>query len=171
MENELGLSSALFSLCGRYRYGLFRVKGSPFSEAKALGFIMLNPSTADGEKDDPTIKRCMSFADSFGYQGILVANLYSYRATDPTDLWVELDPVGPFNDDHLRQALRAAEKVVCAWGTNAEDSRVDDFLNIAEDEGIDLYCLGINQDGSPKHPLYLKGDSQLIPFKLFKETS
>lgn len=103
---------AELSECGEYRYRLSRV----WDEAKRpLTFIMLNPSTADAEVDDPTIRRCMGFAERERAGGIIVVNLYGFRTTKPSDLFQATDPIGPGNDRALKRAARQAKSIVCAW--------------------------------------------------------
>lgn len=107
---------AELSECGEYRYRLSRI----WDEAKKpLTFIMLNPSTADAELDDPTIRRCMGFAEREQAGGVVVVNLYGFRATKPFDLFQATDPIGPGNDRALKRAARQAKSIVCAWGAHA----------------------------------------------------
>lgn len=155
---------ATISADGLYRYTLSRTwdwNGPVWS----LAFIMLNPSTADAELDDPTIRRCMGFARTFGYGGLVVVNLYAFRATKPADLWRAADPVGPENDEYLAALLadRAAHGVptIAAWGAHAKPDRVRQVLDMPGAER--LVCLGHTKHGAPRHPLYLRGDSQMRP--------
>lgn len=154
--------SAIISDCGQYRYLLTRESGLPLAEAPAALFIMLNPSTADATLDDPTIRRCRGFAQAWGCSGLAVANLYAYRATNPRELLLCADPVGPENDTRLAALAREYSDIVCAWGKNAKPDRVDAVAAILQSSGVRLWCLGTNKDGSPKHPLYVKQDQQLI---------
>ena len=126
-------SGALISDCGFYRYWLTRPGRSLIAERGPVLFIMLNPSTADAELDDPTIRRCRGFAESWGCAGLTVANLYAYRATDPAALRLCADPVGPDNDAHLVRLLREHGEAVCAWGNSAAPDRVREFMQLAED--------------------------------------
>lgn len=113
---------ASISGCGRYRYALHRWWG----HGTTLGFIMLNPSTADADIDDPTIRRCMGFARDFGYDGIRVFNLYAYRATKPADLWKADEPTGgDRNDDLLREVLRQAKHQPVIAASHARCRKVD----------------------------------------------
>ncbi|OZE35669.1 MULTISPECIES: DUF1643 domain-containing protein [unclassified Rhodococcus (in: high G+C Gram-positive bacteria)] len=151
-------SSASLSSDGRYRYTLRRVWGGGLW----LTFVMLNPSTADASQDDPTIRRCCGFARTLGYDGIHVVNLYAYRATRPQDLWTVDDPVGPENDTALRVALGRPGLVIAAWGANA---RLDRVRQVAAMPGSNrLLCLGITKNGAPRHPLYLRADSEPVPW-------
>lgn len=147
---------ARISECGRYRYALGRVWG----DGDALCFVMLNPSTADATIDDPTIRRCMGFARREGYGGISVLNLYALRATDPKVMLAASDAIGPQNDAYLRLALaeqtRRGNPVIAAWGVHAHPSRASAVMSLVP--GADWRCLGTTKDGSPRHPLYVKGD-------------
>jgi hypothetical protein len=149
--------AALISPCGRYRYWL---KRSWDPGAWSLPIIMLNPSTADSEVDDPTIRRCMSFAKREKYGGIFVVNLFAYRATDPTELLRAADPIGPSNDHWLREAIgHASGDVLCAWGaaSGEQGARV---LRMC---GATAKCLGKTKEGHPRHPLYVKSDQPFVP--------
>jgi hypothetical protein len=130
-------------------------------------FIMLNPSTADETQDDPTIRRCTGFAKQWGCAGLHVVNVYAFRATDPTDLWCAGDPVGPDNDFYLSCRAVAAQEnqwpLVAAWGTNAKPVRVAEVRALP---GMaQLVALGVTKSGAPKHPLYLRSDSALSPWR------
>jgi len=160
------IKDALISPCGQYRYWLTR----RWNEAKPLlPFIMLNPSTADADNDDPTIRRCISFADRDGFGGIAVINLFAFRATSPTDMKAAADPVGPDNDYWLIRVLKSAveqdKPVLAAWGAHGGFRARDNYVRgMAELHGAKLVCLGATKDGHPRHPLYVKGDQ---PFEVF----
>src|SRR5690606_19643797 len=116
---------AVLSPDGRYRYQLWRT----WDGAKAaLGWVMLNPSTADASDDDPTIRRCISRAKAEGYGGILVCNLYAYRTPSPAVMWDAerkgIDIVGPENDSYLKAMWVDCDVVVAAWGAGARPGRV-----------------------------------------------
>ncbi|WP_425318523.1 DUF1643 domain-containing protein [Pseudomonas nitroreducens] len=160
--------SAIISDCGQYRYLLTRESGLPLAEAPAALFIMLNPSTADATLDDPTIRRCRGFAQAWGCSGLAVANLYAYRATNPRDLLQCTDPVGPENDAQLAALAGEYRDIVCAWGKHAKADRVSVVAAILQQAGARLWCLGINKDGSPKHPLYIRQDTQLMRWNAAK---
>lgn len=134
-----------------------------------LPFVMLNPSTADASVDDPTIRRCMGFARREGAGGIIVANLYGLRATDPTALRKTEDPFGPDNRSNIQsvgmEAVATCMPVVCAWGTGGWVKSADrDAIHLLNSTGARLVCLGATKAGHPKHPLYIKGDQ---PFERF----
>lgn len=154
--------SAIISPCGTYRYELQRRRGIDYPERGAAVFCMLNPSTADASIDDPTIRRCRGFADAWGCDGLIVVNLYALRATDPRELRRHSEPIGPENDFQLRSVARCLGDIVCAWGANADPSRVRDVVAIFRDAGARLWCLGTTKDGHPRHPLYVRGDTKLV---------
>ena len=148
---------------GPYRYYLSRC----WDDAKGIvTWIMLNPSTADATMDDPTIRRCLGFSRRWGFGGIVVVNLYAYRATKPTDLWdaagAGVDPVGPLDDEAIMDAAKDAELVVAAWGAHGVARNrglvVTEGLTAA---GINVDCLGLTKNGQPRHPLYLKDDTRV----------
>ena len=149
--------SAEISEDGLYRYRLIRRWDD---RRHLLPFVMLNPSIADAEHDDPTIRRCIGFAQRLDFGGIGVWNLYAYRATDPFDLWQAqregVDIVGPDNDRRLRNILAFCHlqgvDVVAAWGANAPAERVAQVLALPYAD-LTLHALGVTKDGAPKHPL------------------
>jgi len=164
------LRSAELSDCGQYRYLLSRNWPMLLIQPKktfALAFIMLNPSTADDKVDDPTIRRCMSFARREGYSGIHVVNLYAFRATDPKNITKIKDPerIGPANNFFIKQVVAECPEVVVAWGSHAfAQRRAKEVVKILS--GVSIKCLGVNKDGSPKHPLFVPGNTQLIIWQL-----
>lgn len=162
---------AKISACGKYRYWLTRPAATDTPEKGTALFIMLNPSTADAELDDPTIRRCRGFAETWDCAGLTVGNLYALRATDPKELSRALDPVGPSNDMHLYKLCQEYGDVVCAWGTNAKPERVQAFCAIAERASVRLWCLGTTKSGAPRHPLYIKADQSLIAWPSTKQGS
>lgn len=152
---------AYISPDGLYRYTLSRWWG----DGAVLRFIMLNPSTADADIDDPTIRRCIGFARTLGFDGVRVVNLYAFRATKPADLWRVDDPTGGrFNEDLLRSILLLAERdlVIAAWGAGAKRHRVAEVMSWPGAEH--LQCLGLNKDGTPRHPLYLPAYTEPRPY-------
>ncbi len=153
---------AHFSKCGSFRYRLTRRWGTGAS----LTFIMLNPSVADARFDDPTIRRCMSFARREKKDGIVVANLFALVSTSPKGLAFVSDPFGPENVDVLKNVACEAElndsPVVCAWGARGRASNAWALAHFRQFR-VSLVCLGKTQDGSPRHPLYARADQPLIP--------
>jgi len=149
-------SEAIISEDKKYRFALWRV----WDKHKPLVlFIMLNPSTADGTFDDPTIRRCVNFAKSWGYGGILVGNLIAYRATDPKNLPSSLDlSIININKEYIRNLHSMAKITVLAYGTNKAARFSDQFLPFTNEDYQSLYIIDKTVNGVPKHPLYLKGD-------------
>ena len=141
---------AQFSDCGLYRYRLSRTWNS--WEPPAL-FVMLNPSTATADADDPTIKRCTRFAQRWGYGGLTVGNLFGYRATSPALLRTVDDPVGPDNDNALRELQLDAGITVVAWGAQGGLYRRDRAVLDLLDGPVS--CLGLTASNQPRHPLYV----------------
>lgn len=156
-------SGATISDCGLYRYHLWRVWDD---ELPTLVFVMLNPSLADEQSDDPTIRRCIGFAKRDGFGGISVKNLFALRATDPKRLLHAVNPFGPDNESHLLACrnLCTSSRVVAAWGKipGDETMRMRANLSIYIVRKLEPYCLGKNKDGSPKHPLYLANDTPIV---------
>ena len=142
-------TGAKFSPCRRFRYLLWR----RWNEDRPwCNFIGLNPSTADEAQDDPTVRRCINYAKDWGYGGLYMTNIFAYRATDPQEMKVQPDPVGPDNDRAIQQAWLDAEISVAGWGTHGsyQNREAEVLLLITS-----LYCLAVTKDGHPCHPLYL----------------
>lgn len=161
---ELVSKGAFFSPCRTWRYLLWREwrVAENSDPQRDVAFIGLNPSTADENADDPTIRRCIGFAKAWGYDGILMLNLFAFRATDPADMKRAVDPVGPENDAKILESVGAAAIVVAAWGQHgAYRSRAFDVRKkLLKD--FDVKCLGKTNNGHPRHPLYVRGDAKLI---------
>lgn len=175
-NTDMGRSAKL-SDCGKYRYLLTRCWRP---DARQLGWIMLNPSTADALLDDPTIKKCMAFARAWDFGGIVVANLFHFRATDPEQLYPADLPepddagfghallrhaCGPSGDGFYGDVFDACAQVMVAWGSHfVAIHTARDLLikNMAAERGRVLHCLAVNQDGQPRHPLYVRNDTKPI---------
>ncbi len=167
-------SHAAFSPCRLYRYTLERWWAGMFADRRYCDFIMLNPSTATAQEDDPTVRRAADFAKRWGYAGLVVTNLFAYRSTDPGRLyhareehWYLSKPicgiVGPENDAAILNVAKGASLVMVAWGVHGAIQ--DRGLRVLELlEGIPCYCLGVTKEGFPKHPLYVSGGTQPIIF-------
>lgn len=160
-------NTAKFSPCGKFRYRLTRALGP---NVRIANLLMLNPSTADAERNDPTTTRCMGFAEDWGCGELVLSNLFAYRATQPIDLLAAADPVGPKNADYIiGAACRAHESggvVVAAWGTNGAYRDQDRYVMslLTQTLGIPMKCLGVTAEGFPRHPLYLAKETALEPF-------
>jgi hypothetical protein len=138
---------------GRYRYRLWRIWAP---EHARVAFVGLNPSTADATVDDPTLRRCMGFARAWGFGGLELVNLYGFRATRPRDLWAASERVGPQNARHHRAVFRACREVVVCWGRHGDkEGQGSALLSWLYRKGHTPMCLGLNADGTPKHPLYI----------------
>ncbi len=157
-------SGATVSECGLYRYHLWRCWNE---DLPVMVFVMLNPSVADAVKDDPTIRRCIAFAKRERYGGISVRNLFAFRATDPDELLTATDPHGPDNYNHLLACRRSflMTRLVAAWGNVSPKLRqaAQSAINVVSMN--DPYCLGTTKDGNPRHPLYVKGDAPIVPWR------
>lgn len=151
---------AIFDVSGTYRYSLWR-SWSPYHPR--IAFILLNPSTANEHKNDPTIRRCISFAQSWNFGSIEVVNLFAYRTTDYRELFKANEPIGAENNRFLMQALERCSTIVLGWGARGtfqnRDRQVMSFLA----ERTNLYCLGTTKNGQPRHPLYVKGNTNPVP--------
>jgi hypothetical protein len=132
---------------------------------------MLNPSTADATFDDPTIRRCIGFAKSWGYGGLLVGNLFAFRATKPKDLLKAEDPVGKDNIRYLQEMFSQSEIIICAWGNSKIvdkiSKRIGEYRPLSGILGKLAY-LELSKDETPKHPLYLRGNLQPTPLSFFQ---
>ena len=155
MDSTLDIKGAVLSNCKKYRYELWRIWDD--TKPKVM-FIMLNPSTADAEKNDPTITRCIGFAKSWGYGGLYVGNLFGFRATSPKDLKGTSNPVGDDNNVHLDSMQSKCALIICAWGNG--QGRPDRIFNQFDN----LNYIELCKDGTPKHPLYLKKDLMPMAF-------
>jgi hypothetical protein len=144
-----------------YRYRLDR----RWSGGEGLcGFIMLNPSTADERSDDPTIRRCIGFAKSWGYSGLIVGNLFAFRATVPTVLLAARDPVGGgANALALADLIDEAALIICAWGQfSGVGEHGGQAIALIRSRGRLPHCLGLTRQGAPRHPLYLPARTQPV---------
>lgn len=159
IDRQTMLRGADFSPCRRYRYCLHRLwrEGMGY-----VAFVGLNPSTADETENDPTIRRCIAFAQAWGFGGMCMLNLFAYRATQPADMLAQADPVGPENDAYLLRMSLTADVMVAAWGVNGmhfgRDAEVRRLIPTR------LHCLRLTKDGHPGHPLYLPKTLRLVPW-------
>jgi hypothetical protein len=151
-------AGAVLSPCRTWRYALERRWGKgPF-----VMFLMLNPSKADERRNDNTIVRCMDFAERWGAGGLLVGNLFAFRATKPADLARAEDPVGPDCDVWLTTMALRSFMIVAAWGSQPRVAdRVDQVIELV---GKEMLCLGHTKNGSPRHPVRLAKATSLTPW-------
>lgn len=154
-----------------YRYRLTRPSLASFIKPPPTLWVMLNPSTADEVRNDPTIRKCRGF--QFQWAGnepggeCVVVNLFALRATDPKELRHHPDPVGPDNDEHLRRAadevVSAKGRIVVAWGADRfARQRAEQVHRLLWP--FRLECLGTTRNGSPRHPLYVPYSTPLVPW-------
>ena len=153
----LPYENAVYSPCEKYRYCLTRRWG----EGKSLCFIMLNPSTATEEQNDPTVERCERRARKWEYAGIDIINLFAYRATNPKDMKACDDPVGGrWNDVHTFGSIQDSKcgykDIICGWGTHGGHNKRDQYVyDLLRDFGLPIKALEWTKHGHPKHPLYV----------------
>lgn len=154
-------SSALFSPCGNYRYTLERIWGYG---GRIANFLMLNPSTADAEVNDPTVERQCRRVHQWGYDGLTVTNLFAWRSTDPDALLRVPEPIGAENDLHILDRARSSAIVVCGWGSHrAVSGRAEAVLGMLRAAGIAPHALKVTT-GQPWHPLYISYSAE--PFEI-----
>jgi hypothetical protein len=165
-------STATISPCEKYRYDLWRLWDR---EKPRCVFLMLNPSTATAEKPDPTMRKCVGFAERAGCGSLTIVNLFAFRATKPKDMFAAADPVGPDNDAyicrHARPLFGAGSQplVVAAWGASVTATkrpviRERPFAVRLLLGGVQLKCLGTTGCGNPCHPVMLGYNTPLIDY-------
>jgi hypothetical protein len=152
---------AVFDPRRKYRYLLWRKWDA---ELPKLCFVMLNPSTANEFQNDPTISRCVGFAQKWGFGSLEVVNAFALRATDSSELKLVKDPVGgKLADRYIEEAVESSDKIVVAWGNTG--TWMDRHLALNEMlRGSEVSCFGMTNQNQPKHPLYLPNDADLIPY-------
>jgi hypothetical protein len=156
------LGNAMFSPCRTHRYVLYRdwLAGRDLRRLMVIG---LNPSTADEFANDPTVTRCCNFAKGWGFSGLVMTNLFSYRATDPACIKAAAHPTDTENDRWLLQEAAAAGLVIAAWGVHGSHlDRAAQLTSMLRNAGIELHCLGTTKAGDPRHPLYMPRDCQPV---------
>lgn len=159
--------SAVISECLRYRYALWRwlTIGAPY-----VMFCGLNPSTATALVDDNTVRAWARLTLAWGYQAFCAGNVYALRSRDPKALWLADDPHGPGNVFHLRQMAAGASLIVACWGAHAKRA---DYEPIADLLAVhrEVMCLGLNANGTPKHPLFIPTNVERILYAPHRRTS
>jgi hypothetical protein len=164
---DLCRGSATISQCGAYRYDLTRDFVPDLRASSRVTFCMLNPSKADATKPDPTMRRCLEYAKSWGFRGFAIVNLFAFRATKPRDMWKALDPIGPTNDDFIMEWARNCGLFICAWGAVPKglgQQRASSILRTVRSAGVVPHAIQLTKDRHPGHPLFLRAD--LSPFAM-----
>ncbi len=155
------IGRATFDETRTYRYTLHRRWASG---GRRACFCLLNPSTADEYKLDPTLTRCLGYAQRWGFNAMEVVNIFSLRSTDPKGLREHEEPIGPGNDRAIRTAARRADLMVVGWGSHGalldRGQRVAQLLAPI----CEPVCLGLTNAGAPRHPLYLRKDLEPVAF-------
>ena len=164
-------SSALISRCGHYRYWLKREWDD---QRPPCVFVGLNPSTADAQRDDPTLRRCIGFAQDWGFGGLTLVNLFAFRATDPAVLKKVQDPIGPRTDYWLRRICGETADIIAAWGNMGAMAQLG-ARPVRRDQWFErrfgpLLCLGTTQSGAPRHPLYVPKHQVMMPYHPSEQT-
>lgn len=157
-------AAAVFNPERTHRFCLTRTWGSA---GRACTFVMLNPSTADAFTLDPTVRRCLGFAAREGCDSLTVVNLFALRSTDPRALYSHSDPTGgDLNDVMILRAALGAGVVIAAWGVHGTlNERGTAVTRALVDRGVTLHALTITRDGQPGHPLFVRGDAPLLPYR------
>lgn len=150
-------AGAVFSRCRHYRYLLWR----RWDQGALMLYIGLNPSTADARRTDPTIRRVIGFSRDAGFAGVLVVNLFAWRATDPTDLLRAEAPEGPRNHHWIRQAKSVCDLHLAGWGNHGRHRGASDAFRRHHPR---LSCLAVTATGEPAHPLYLNKTLRPRPY-------
>jgi len=149
--------SAEISTCGQFRWWLQR----RWADGPLVCFVMLNPSVADAEQDDPTIRRCIAFARAWGFGALSVRNLFPYLATKPADLkraMKSIDVTGGQRGLGELAVAATADLVIAAWGANATECAAQRFYAVTASKP--LWCIDTTLEGKPVHPLYQAADKQ-----------
>ncbi len=155
-------SGAIFDRSRRYRYKLWRRWDETLPQ---IAFLMLNPSKADAEINDQTIRTCIGMAARFGCGSIEVVNLFAFCATYPEELRAAKNPIGKLNDQYIIDAVSKVSRVILAWGNHGNiRGRSDEVLALLANHQVNLVCLGKTKAGQPRHPLYVPATTLLKPY-------
>jgi hypothetical protein len=148
--------SAIISICKLFRYELRRIWDD---RLPLLVVCMLNPSVADDEVEDPTLRELIFFARRWGYGGLLIVNLYAFRSSSPKEMFARgLNAFGPDNDNYIKAAIEYAAanggKMLAAWGNDGNAGGYYIYVaHLAREQKVKLICLGTTNSGQPKHPM------------------
>ncbi len=156
--------AAVISACGKFRYLLTRHWG-PAKSGHVLAVCGANPSDADGLIDDPTMVRVQNFVRGYGFHGVVMINTAAYRSPYPEAVPRCWRGLGPYNQEALHAVASEVSEVVCAWGTAGHRSGTELALGIFREHFCRLLCWGTTKAGHPRHPLYLRADTPLVPFE------
>lgn len=161
-------TGALFSDCKQYRYHLWRRWDTSLP---VCNFLMLNPSTADDWRNDPTVERCEQRARFWKYGGLSVTNIFAFRATQPEDMLYAEDPIGPDNNRIILAEAQTCGIVICAWGNHGDHFQRNQYIlfSLLYELRHKLHALGMTKAGNPQHPLYLPYDLQPQTLKLKRD--
>lgn len=157
------LTDASFSDDGVYRWWLYR-KLRPWATGPNVLWVLLNPSIANKEKNDPTSTRLIGFSEGFGFARYDLVNLWALVSTKPKLLKTHPDPVGSENDKIIGELAAKADTVIVAWGQSLPkggEARAKQVLEILKQHQPNVWCLGTTKSGQPNHPLYLRADTKL----------
>lgn len=167
---------AVFSPCGNHRYILWRRWND---NSRLLLYVLLNPSTADGENEDRTTRRCRYFAEQYGAGGMIIVNVFSFVATRTDELKRHLQDLrvsgngglheeaafAEVNARYVREVFRHVEAVVAAWGRPPFAS--SDFTamqSLLKHSSLPVLCLGTTCRGFPRHPSRVAAATQLVAY-------
>jgi hypothetical protein len=170
LAGEAAAVSAIISPCGLYRYRLERELDTRWGASLVGAVIMVNPSTADAELDDHTIRKLRNFGFRWGWKRLIVGNLFAYRSKDVRELGRVDDPVGPENDPHLVRIIADCDELVFAWGPVGKQpkhlrdryGRVCSLAGAVKQKPMSIGAPA--KDGHPKHPLMLAYNEPLQPW-------
>lgn len=156
--------SAVISECGLYRYRLDRKVSD---NGPVYAFFGVNPSTADAEQDDATVRKWTGFVSRWGGSRFIVGNVFAYRATDVRELSKVADPIGRRCNDYIREIVSEADVLVPCWGniTKVSPDLRPNFLWLKQKldaSGKPVMTFGLSKDGHPMHPLMLGYSTQLV---------
>ncbi|HEV8062732.1 MAG TPA: DUF1643 domain-containing protein [Gemmataceae bacterium] len=162
LYQEFRSATATFSPCRTYRYTLTRTWSE---QAPTVCWILLNPSTADEHKLDPTLRRCLGFSRDWGFGSMVVVNLFAFRSPYPPHVYAADDPIGPENDRHIRRMAKKANKVIVGWGVHGTLlSRGESVATLVAQCKVQAWCLGTTKASHPKHPLYVAAATELVKY-------
>jgi hypothetical protein len=154
-------NDCIFSPDRKYRYVL-RHRWEDLLPEKACMWIGLNPSTADENQLDPTLRRIKGYSHSWAYNCFYMCNLFAFRATLPKDMKREPYPIGCLNDQEIVRCAEKCDLIVACWGADGKfKDRAEYVISMLKDESKQIFCIGKTKDGFPKHPLYVSKQVKL----------